>query len=111
MTTMSAIVMDVEMKMTIDQLIREAHGTAIDKGWWIYPRTDLEIHALIHSEVAEATEAFRDKDEYGQLEELADVIIRIADFCGQKDWDLTNALVLKLAQNEKRAFRHGGKQA
>jgi hypothetical protein len=97
--------------MTIDQLIREAHGTAIDKGWWIFPRTDLEIHALIHSEIAEATEAFRDKNTTNQLEELADAIIRIADFCGKKEWDLNAMLEMKLALNKTRPFRHGGKRA
>jgi NTP pyrophosphatase (non-canonical NTP hydrolase) len=97
--------------MTIDELIREAHGTAIDKGWWIYPRTALEIHALIHSEVAEATEAARVGKVDLQLEELADVIIRIADYCGHRQWDLTQALALKMAYNRTRAFRHGGKSA
>jgi NTP pyrophosphatase (non-canonical NTP hydrolase) len=97
--------------MTIDQLVKDAHGTAIDKGWWIFPRTDLEIHALIHSEVAEATEAYREKNSYKQIEELADVIIRIADFCGQRNWDLTSILEMKLAYNKTRPFRHGGKRA
>lgn len=96
--------------MTIDELVREAHGTAIDKGWWIYPRTALEIHALIHSEVAEATEAARAGKVDLQLEELADVIIRIADYCGHRQWDLNQALALKMAYNKTRAFRHGGKQ-
>lgn len=97
--------------MTVDELVREAHGTAIDKGWWIYPRTALEIHALIHSEVAEATEAARDGKTGLQLEELADVIIRIADYCGYRQWDLAQALDVKLAHNKTRAFRHGGKLA
>jgi len=97
--------------MTIDQLVKEAHGTAIDKGWWVFPRTDLEIHALVHSEIAEATEAFRDRNESLQVEELADAIIRIADFCGKKGWDLTNALEMKMAFNRTRPFRHGNKRA
>lgn len=97
--------------MTIDELIKEAHGTAIDKGWWIFPRTALEIHALIHTEVAEATEAARVGKVDLQLEELADVVIRIADYCGYRQWDLTQALELKMAYNKKRAFRHGGKLA
>lgn len=97
--------------MTIDQLVREAHGTALDKGWWIFPRTDLEIHALIHSEISEATEAFRDGKENLQVEELADAVIRIADLCGERRWDLTTALETKMAYNRTRPFRHGGKQA
>jgi NTP pyrophosphatase (non-canonical NTP hydrolase) len=97
--------------VTIDQLIKEAHGTAIDKGWWISPRTALEIHALIHSEIAEATEAFRTGNEYLQIEELADVIIRIADYCGYRGWDLAQVLEMKMAYNKTRPFRHGGKRA
>jgi NTP pyrophosphatase (non-canonical NTP hydrolase) len=97
--------------LTIDQLVKEAHLTAIDKGWWIYPRTALEIHALIHSEVAEATEAARSGKVNLQLEELADVIIRIADYCGYRQWDLSQALEVKMAHNKTRAFRHGGKLA
>jgi len=97
--------------MTIDELVREAHGTAVDKGWWIYPRTALEIHALIHSEIAEATEAARIGKVDLQLEELADTIIRIADYCGYRGWDLAQALEVKMAYNKTRSFRHGGKSA
>jgi NTP pyrophosphatase (non-canonical NTP hydrolase) len=97
--------------MTIDELVREAHGTAIDKGWHIYPRTALEIHALIHSEIAEATEAARVGKPTLQLEELADAIIRIADYCGSRNWDLGQALAVKMAYNRTRPFRHGGKLA
>jgi len=41
--------------------------------------------------------------------EIADVVIRILDFCEANDIDLELALNLKLAYNETRAFRHGGK--
>lgn len=45
--------------MTLNELVQQAHNTAKEKGWWDEERTLLEIHALIHSEVAEATESVR----------------------------------------------------
>ncbi|SRR5258708_5226720 len=97
--------------LTIDELVREAHLTAIDKGWWISPRSDLELHALIHTEIAEASEAFRTGNPTLQVEELADAVIRIADMCGYKRWDLAQAVAIKLAYNKTRAYRHGNKLA
>jgi hypothetical protein len=97
--------------MTIDELVREAHGTAIDKGWWVYERRPLEVHALVHSEIAEATEALRDGKIGLEVEELADAIIRIADYFGHRNWDLSQTLAIKLAYNKTRTFRHGGKIA
>lgn len=46
----------------------------------------------------------------GELIELADVMIRIADYCGQMNWDLEEAIRLKLAYNKTRPHRHGGKK-
>lgn len=45
----------------------------------------------------------------GVLIELADVIIRIADWCGQEGWELEEAVKLKMEWNKTRAYRHGGK--
>ena len=43
--------------------ITECHNLAKEKGWWDgEPRTDLEILALMHSEVAEATECVRNRE-------------------------------------------------
>ena len=41
--------------------------------------------------------------------ELADVVIRIADMCGLYGIDLEEALKDKMAYNESRPMRHGGK--
>lgn len=61
--------------------------------------------ALIHSEVSEALEALRKGDQENFAEELADTVIRILDL----PVDLEQAIVAKLAVNERRGFRHGGK--
>lgn len=112
--------------MKINELIEKAHGMAKSKGWWNEPRSPLEIHALIHSEVAEATEAVRrglpasyyercqesdaklPKPE-GELVELADVVIRIADWCGLNGWDLEKAIAEKMEYNATRPYKHGKK--
>ena len=44
---------------TINSWTTEIHKLAKKKGWWKEKRSALEIHALIHSEVAEATEDCR----------------------------------------------------
>ena len=105
--------------MKINELVKEVHETAKEKGWWDSPRSPLEIHALIHAEIAEATEEARkgNPDMYleegkpeGELIELADAIIRIADWCGFKGWDLEEALKVKMEYNKTRPYRHGNKR-
>lgn len=41
--------------------------------------------------------------------ELADVVIRIADFCGYHKIDLAYAIKLKMKYNKTRSHKHGGK--
>lgn len=123
--------------MRITEMVEQAHAMAKEKGWWDDgDRNPLEIHALIHSEVSEATEEARKdappvyqvgdspKGYYGpnhqrwtptqkpegELIELADVLIRIGDYCGRKGWDLEAAVKMKMAYNATRPHRHGGKK-
>lgn len=98
---------------------RHVHDTAVAKGWWENPRNTGEIIALCHSELSECLEAIRrgnPKDEHcpefsGVEIELADCIIRIMDFAHAFKHRVPEALLAKLAFNETRPYRHGGKAA
>ncbi len=83
-----------------------------------------ESMALLHSEVSEAFEAFRqwgldDATDFAETEapkpegvgsELADVLIRLIDTCDRFGIDLPAEYERKLAYNRTRGHRHGGKQ-
>lgn len=96
---------------TIPTLVWEAHDTALEKGWWDQSRSIVECLALVHCEVSEAIEAYREGKTDGVVEELADVLIRIFDLCGAYGWNLEAAVLRKMASNKDRPYRHGGKLA
>ncbi len=63
--------------------------------------------ALIHSEVSETLEAIRNGDTANEREELADVAIRLLDYCGHYGIDLGAAIEAKMVRNYQRPFKHG----
>jgi NTP pyrophosphatase (non-canonical NTP hydrolase) len=106
--------------MEIKKLQDRIHNQAVSMGWWGEKRTPLEIHALIHSEVSEATESVRNNEPStwqddgkpcGEAVEIADVIIRCLDYAGYMGWDLGTIIDAKLKYNLTRGHRHGGKKA
>tara|TARA_B100001996_G_C18652295_1_gene589867 strand:- start:43 stop:366 length:324 start_codon:yes stop_codon:yes gene_type:complete len=107
--------------MNINALIEKSHNIAINKGWWDKEREIPELIALIHSELSEALEEYRVRENLdiryenekpeGFVVELADVLIRIFDLSGKYEIDLEKALVAKLKYNETRKYRHGNKKA
>lgn len=65
--------------------------------------------ALVHTEVAEATEAIRNVDGPNFAEELADVIIRVASIAHGLGINLEDQVAMKMDKNRGRGYRHGGK--
>jgi hypothetical protein len=70
------------------ELQKEVHQTALDKGWWEEDRNVGEMIALVHSEISEAHEAadenrfettFSNGKPEGFYIECADVVIRVLD--------------------------------
>ena len=103
--------------VTFNDVAKQVHSTAKEKGWWDTDRNDGEMLALIHAEVSEALEALRagnppdDKipEFTGAEAELADVIIRIMDLSEARGWRVIEALVAKIEFNKGREKMHGGK--
>jgi NTP pyrophosphatase (non-canonical NTP hydrolase) len=105
-----------------------------DNGWFDESRTVGDGIALLHSEVSEAFEAWREtgfadatkevrcpdcggtqckglplpKPE-GFGSEMADILIRLLDECTRHNVDLAGEFTRKLAYNKTRGFKHGGK--
>ena len=123
--------------MNLNELRDKARATSSAHGF--NSATVGEDFALMHSEISEALEDHRnhlhpthvyylDKetgerhpkqhwDDEGKPKfkpcgipsEMADVIIRVLDFCGKYGIDIQTAVAEKMAYNETRPIKHGGK--
>lgn len=94
---------------------KKIHRCAVEKGWWESGRSIPELLCLIHSEVSEALEAYRNSipegDKGCMSEELADVVIRVFDMSERLGIDIVAAVNKKYDYNLTRPYRHGGKVA
>jgi len=70
---------------------------------------DIAEIGLISSEVGEALDYCRDKNEKFLALELADIAIRLFNFCNRKGIDLESFIIIKNRINEQRTKFHGKK--
>ena len=109
---------EIEWNGELNAIAKAIHGCAVEKGWWEDDRRFPELIALMHSELSEALEAWRERKPpvyfvedrpEGWAVELIDCVIRILDTLTRENQDTEDILRRKMQYNEGRPYRHGGK--
>lgn len=126
-----------EYQNLLEKLQKIVYEINAANGWFDANRSFGDDIALLHSEVSEAFEAYRDdklerfyrttKDgpkfyiddsldfnymgykPEGVASEAADQLVRLLDFCERHEIDLFAETISKLAYNRSRGYRHGNK--
>jgi len=89
-----------------------------DKNGWTFPLNAWEYEnnivpvklLLIHSEISECVEAFRNDDFDNFKEEIADILIRLFDLISGLEINIEKEILDKLDILKTRKFKHGNKR-
>ncbi len=92
---------------SLNALAATCHRIAREKGFWDEERNVGEALMLIVTELAEAMEAYRVKDDANFREEIADTFIRLLDLCGGFGIDIEEEIHKKSLRNKERPYKHG----
>lgn len=96
--------------INLNDLAKDNHQNSIEKGWYEPEPTVPELLCMIHSEVSEVVDAYRNGRDNEIGEELADIILRTLDLSAHLEIDIHSAVLNKLEYNKTRPYRHGGKK-
>lgn len=127
--------------MKLNEFAQEVHKNAVAHGWYDKEVTFPEVAVMIHAEISEAVEEWREgkpliygccgfngaECEYAQTcdkpfndgtckpegvaIELCDAVIRILDYLSYLGVDIEAAIEGKHEYNKGREYQHGGKRA
>lgn len=111
-----------QQKRTMNDWAKQIYAWCERKGW----NENLQLGNMVanlHTEISEAWEEYRNGHLVGEVYsspngkpegfgvELADLIIRILHICALYNIDIDDLVAQKMAYNETRPYRHGGKVA
>ncbi len=91
----------------LNQKMLEVRALADGKGFSSEPARIWEMLALIHTEVSEATDAYKKGESVDHVgEELIDAIIRILHLCSALDLDAEALFQAKMTRNWERPYKY-----
>lgn len=91
----------------LNQKMLEVRALADGKGFSSEPERIWEMLALIHTEISEATDAYKKGEPFDHIgEELIDAIIRILHLCSALNLDAEALFQAKMKKNWERPYKY-----